>query len=238
MHENLLILHLEQWYCWECKDEMGPASDRASASIPSTEDESDNDDESDDDNTAPKKMPLKRSYAPSASGTMPGQAATNRNPKGANWSTSEKAYVTTLMHEVMRDERISKTEKRWVKVRDLLQQRYNVTRTATAVKNHWNREGRSTSGLDERNKKNPNKLITGVQDPEDRKALRAAKKNKATKAEMTAQEDIEEEVDQPTTKLTKPIKSTKHSRPLGEESDDESEDYEYPPITKRQRRHP
>lgn len=235
MHENLLILHLEQWYCWEYKDEMGPASDRASSSIPSTEDESSDDD---DDNTAPKKKPLKRNYAPSASGTMPGQAATNRNTKGANWSTSEKAYVTTLMHEVMQDERISKTEKRWVKVGELLQQRYNVTRTATAIKNYWNREGRSTSGLDERNKKNPNKLITGVQDPEDRKALRAAKKNQAKKAELKAEEDIEEEVYQPTTKVTKPIKSTKRSRPFGDESDDDSEDYDHPRIPKRQKRHP
>lgn len=236
MHEILLKLYLEQWYCWECKAEAGSASDRVSSSVSSTEDgsddkdESDNDDGSDDDGTAPRKMPLNRTYAPSATGTLPGQAATNRNPKGANWSDVEKGYVATLMHEVMQDESISKTEKRWVKAGDLLQERYGVTRTATAIKNYWNREGRNASGLDERNKKNPNKLVTGVQAPADRKAQREAKKNNAKKAGRTTQQDIEEEINgeeevyQPTTK------PTKRPRLIGEESDGEDEDMPYVPY--------
>ena len=137
-----------------------------------------------------------RQDGPPANKTTVQQIAIPKAPKGANWTDQEKQWVAALMRELMdSNSEVSKTEKRWIVVRDRLQERYGVDRTHTAVKNYWNREGRQTSGLDERNKPNPNKLVTGVQPPEQRKQLRLKRKAEGAKAKRDeTDEDSEDEV--------------------------------------------
>ena len=132
----------------------------------------------------------------SANQTTVRQIVKAKAPKGANWTDQEKQWVAALMQELMSSNSdVSKTEKRWIVIRDRLQERYGVDRTHTAVKNYWNREGRRTSGLDERNKPNPNKLVTGVQPPEQRKQLRLKRKAEDAKAKQDeTDEDSEDEI--------------------------------------------
>ena len=138
----------------------------------------------------------KRQDGPRANQTSIGQTTAPKNPKGANWTDEEKAQVATLMREIMGSSSdVSKTEKRWQVVRDRLQDRYGVDRTHTAVKNYWNREGRQTSGLDERNKPNPNKLVTGVQAPEQRRQLRLKRKAEDAMAKRKSRDELTDYTD-------------------------------------------
>ena len=87
-------------------------------------------------------------------------------------------------------------EERWEEAARRLQL-LNVNRTAAGMKNHWNREGRAASGIDERRPPNPRKMKTGLQAAskvtalrESRKLARAAAKERKRKA---AEERREEE---------------------------------------------
>ena len=134
------------------------------------------DDESDGDTSNDANrggLSRKREKASSVERIASRRATPNLNA-GANakWTDHERATVRMLMHTVMRyNNDISKTEMRWAEV-ERLSKAHGLTRTATAIKNHWNRNGRLESGLDERNKPDPSKLVTGVQDPEARRKTR------------------------------------------------------------------
>lgn len=88
------------------------------------------------------------------------------------WTSQEKDLVKTLMLEVIQEQEVNLTEHKWNVVSERLAQRYGITRTHTAVKNYWNRTGREKTGIDERRNPNPEKLTTGVQDPEQRRKAR------------------------------------------------------------------
>ena len=88
------------------------------------------------------------------------------------WTPQEKDLIKTLMLEVIQEQEVNLTEAKWNVVSERLDQRYGIKRTHTAVKNYWNRTGRAYTGIDERRNPNPDKLTTGVQDPEQRKRAR------------------------------------------------------------------
>ena len=80
------------------------------------------------------------------------------------------------------------TEKRWEEAARRLRL-LDVHRTASAVKNHWNRVGRVASRVDERQVSNPYKMQTGLQASskiaarrEKRKLAGAVAKEKTKKA--------------------------------------------------------
>ena len=140
--------------------------------------EESNDDARDED-VNQRGTSRKRKIAFSANVTTSGHIAAPSNPKSSNWTVYEKNLVIELMHIVMAyNNKTSKTEARWREVEALLKE-YGVTRSPTAIKNYWNREGRATSGLDERNKPNPDNLVTGVQSADSRRE----KRQKAKEAE-------------------------------------------------------
>ena len=74
----------------------------------------------------------------------------------------------------------STTERRWTVISERLTSRFSLQRTWTSVKNYWNREGRRTSGLDERKEKQPHRMTTGVQDKQQRRDARQAKRKRET----------------------------------------------------------
>ena len=86
----------------------------------------------------------------------------------------EEQRVIELMKDIQSDptvdKKISFSEDKWILIRDLLKQRYGFIRTSGGIKNRWTRKLRAQSGYDERgeNHKNPTKLTTSVESPEDR----------------------------------------------------------------------
>lgn len=80
------------------------------------------------------------------------------------WTDQERDAAIKLLGEIMKEKPEGyRTERRWQIVSDRLLQRYNIVRTWVMVKNFWNRQGRVRSGVDERNKPNKNRMVTGVQ---------------------------------------------------------------------------
>ena len=93
----------------------------------------------------------------------------------AKWTDTEKRLVEVIMGQVISEGQVHQSDQRWVAVSNRLLRQYGISRSHTAIKNFWNREGRAATGIDERRIPNPNKLVTGVQAPEDRKRARQAK---------------------------------------------------------------
>lgn len=107
--------------------------------------------------------------------TTPAPAAQPSNRRQANDSfpkpTADKVF--DLMREVLAENQFS--EKKFVSISDRLEERHGIKLSHGAIKNYWNRKGRVTYQLDERKKPNPNKMVTGVQSPEDRRKARQQK---------------------------------------------------------------
>ncbi|KAM0799372.1 hypothetical protein BDR22DRAFT_964025 [Usnea florida] len=106
-------------------------------------------------------------------------AQTARTKDSRRWGKHEKAAVTVLMREVIAEGTHSLTEERWKVISRRLDSRYSIDRTWTAVKNYWNRQGRRDTNIDERKIKKPNRMTTGVQDPESRRRARHLKRKDA-----------------------------------------------------------
>ncbi|CAD6589537.1 MAG: hypothetical protein ASARMPREDX12_004597 [Alectoria sarmentosa] len=102
------------------------------------------------------------------------ESATKKDSRG--WKDHEKALVKVLMKEVISEGSHALTEERWRLISRRLSSRHSIDRTWTAVKNYWNRHGRSETNMDERKVKKPDRMITGVQDPENRKARKMKRK--------------------------------------------------------------
>ena len=95
------------------------------------------------------------------------------------WTDSEKQQVKDLMEEIVsQGTPESRTERRWAMVSDRLAILYGTYRTWTSIKNYWNREGRKDSKIDERNIKQPDRMVTGVQDKQQRQWARQAKRKR------------------------------------------------------------
>ncbi|MCJ1272470.1 hypothetical protein MMC21_000256 [Puttea exsequens] len=104
--------------------------------------------------------------------------------KPRTWQPLEKEAAIYLMAELMEaKDKGYDTEERWKIVSTRLKDRYDIDRKWSMVKNFWNREGRKDSGIDERRTKDPNRLVTGVQDPESRRKARAEAKQKQQEEE-------------------------------------------------------
>lgn len=73
------------------------------------------------------------------------------------------------MEEVIVEQRVNLTEKKWEVISDRLASRFGFTRSRTSIKNYWSRQGRALTGVDERRNPNPNKLITSVQNQNNEK---------------------------------------------------------------------
>ena len=113
----------------------------------------------------------------------------------AKWTDTEKRLVEVLMGQVISEGQVGQSDRRWVAVSDRLMRQYGISRSHTAIKNFWNREGRAATGIDERRIPNPNKLVTGVQAPEDRKRARQAKASEQKASEQKASEQMGDDTD-------------------------------------------
>ena len=80
--------------------------------------------------------------------------------KTGNWTADEEHLVKDLMAEVIGEGNY--TESKWDIVSVRLSERHQMQRSPTAVKNYWNRRGRSDWGLDERRTPNPNRMTTST----------------------------------------------------------------------------
>jgi len=78
------------------------------------------------------------------------------------------------------DVKVKSTDHKWQLLADRLRTIHGYERTANSVKNFWQRKGRATFSIDERIVAKPEKMVTSVQVPEDRKKRRDA--TKAAKA--------------------------------------------------------
>lgn len=88
------------------------------------------------------------------------------------WTAEEKDLVRLLMEEVINEQQVNLTEKKWEVISDRLASRFGFIRSKTSIKNYWSRQGRAQTRVDERRNPNPNKLITSVQNPYQRKIAR------------------------------------------------------------------
>lgn len=82
-----------------------------------------------------------------------------------------------LQADVDVDEKIRFSEKKWPVISNRMWERYGYERTPNSVKNHYSRDLRAKAGYDERgqNHRNPDKMRTSVENPEERKRRRQAK---------------------------------------------------------------
>ena len=98
-------------------------------------------------------------------GAAVGEARSSQQPSNKKdsrgWEEHEKAFVKILMEEIISEGEHDRTEERWRVISRRLMSRYSVNRTWSAVKNWWNRCGRSDSNIDERQVKKPDRMITG-----------------------------------------------------------------------------
>ena len=150
------------------------------------------------------------------------KSSLNTKKQDKPWTALEKDLVRTLMEEVITEQRVNLTEKKWEVISGRLASRFGFSRSKISIKNYWSRQGRAQTGVDERRHPNPNKLVTSMQNPEQRKRARQqmarALKNKNT-------EDSEDE-------------NSGLSDRSGEQPSDEGEaddDDEGGPPTKRRR---
>lgn len=143
---------------------------------------------------APKVTgPHETEIAPEAlhrlSGSRQPEATISTKKQQSNWTVTEKDLVRLLMEEVINEKQVNLTEKKWEVISDRLAQRFNVARSKTSVKNYWSREGRLLTGLDERRKPNPEKLVTSVQNPEQRKRARQQTARPSKRKRTDVEED-------------------------------------------------
>ena len=108
------------------------------------------------------------------------------------WNDFEEGYVNDIMRDIMEaGEPDSRTERRWNLASERLATRHHVYRTWTSIKNYWNRKGRQATGIEERNVARPDRMVTGVQDPKQRKAARQLKRERATSAKGPDDEEYQ-----------------------------------------------
>jgi len=88
------------------------------------------------------------------------------------------------------DVKVKGTDHKWQLLADRLRRIHGFERTANSVKNYWQRKGRARFSIDERIVAKPEKMVTSVQNPEDRKKSRDAKKKaKASPEERPSNTD-------------------------------------------------
>ena len=142
------------------------------------------------------------------------QSKPKPSKKDRPWQALEREYVKVLMQEILTEQKFHKSEKKWTEISKHLMDRFQVDRSAGAVKNYWNRHGRQDSGIDERKNKRPDRMVTGVQDPESR---REARKRKRKAMEEDSEETYEEDDEE-------------------DDEGEESEEHDYLSSSKRKRR--
>lgn len=138
------------------------------------------------------------------------------------WTAREKDLVRMLMEEVITEQQVNLTEKKWEVISDRLASRFGFTRSKTSIKNYWSRQGRAQTGVDERRNPNPNKMITSVQDPEQRKRARQ-RMARALKRKITGDESSGHS-------------SKSRARGRDEEEADDDDDEGGPPMKRRRNR--
>lgn len=113
----------------------------------------------------------------------PKQISGSRKRHIQGWKSEESQHVHRFMHNLMySDPGVAKTEQRWQVISQQLKTVYNIDRSASSIKNYWNRKGRLATGLDERRKQDPSRLVTGRQDPLQRREARHKKEKEAQKS--------------------------------------------------------
>ena len=103
------------------------------------------------------------------------------------WEHWEKEKVDMVMSDLIKQHHGSWSGKSWEQACQVLREQHKVDRTWRAIKNEWSRYGRKRTGLDERNRPEGKKVVTGYESPSERKAKRQAKKLEgSTKAQIAA----------------------------------------------------
>lgn len=195
---------LGEWFCPDCRSDVHVTKEEASS-----------DENASDDGRVPKKRPFRRSAprseketATTAPRPIQNRSATpasrltssqnsvltgpTRKPKkqDKHWTTREKDLVRVLMEEVIAEQQVNLTEKKWEVISDRLAARFSFNRSNTSIKNYWNRQGRAQTGVDERRKPNPTKLVTSATTAEQRKR---ARQQVFRASERTKSEDYEDD---------------------------------------------
>lgn len=149
-----------------------------------------------------------------SSSTRPAYSQNAAEKNTSKWTNREGQMVAILMREVISEGVVNHTESRWDVVAARLSFRFAVDRTASAVKNYWNRYGRAANpSLDERRTARPDKLVTGVQDPVSRRKARGLKRKAASDEQDNVEEDNDEEdSDEASIPISRQIYSSKRRR--------------------------
>lgn len=156
------------------------------------------------------------------------EAIVHNKKQDVKWTAHEKDLVRSLMEEVISEQQVNLTEKKWEVISDRLAARNGFVRSKTSIKNYWNREGRSQTGVDERRKPNPNKMVTSLQNAEQRKR---AREDTARASNAATDEDYENQTSHHSSHSDEEEKKDRN-----DDEQDHNEDDEGGPPTKRRRR--
>ncbi|KAF2142624.1 uncharacterized protein K452DRAFT_287042 [Aplosporella prunicola CBS 121167] len=136
--------------------------------------------------SAPPRPSLIQEKADAAQDNKTGR----RNP---DWNAYERESCAAAMRQSLRDTPVLQTVERWDDVRAILASQFNINRrTASGVKNYWNRNGRVESGVDERKRPRAQAMRTtlcGEDKKEEQKAQRAAAAAAAAAAAVASSKD-------------------------------------------------
>ena len=95
--------------------------------------------------------------------TPASQHAEKPRIKGSAWSDAEENMCITLLRNIKEAGLVSNVQKLWPIVEANMKSQ-GFDRSASAIKNHWNRHLRAKSGFDERANPRPDALRTGALD--------------------------------------------------------------------------
>lgn len=122
------------------------------------------------------------------------------------------------------DVKVRGTDHKWQILADRLRKMHGYERTANSVKNFWQRKGRATFGIDERIVAKPEKMITSVQNPEDRKKRRDANKKDAKASSKEPSSNVDN------------IGHSREQSPKRKRDSSDSSDDDEPLVVSRRRR--
>ena len=114
--------------------------------------------------TAPQEQDDEGASGPDGAGPSSAAPGAPRR-KGTAWDANEEELAIAIMAEILYNDD-PKGDARWGFISDTLRAEHDISRSAAAVKNQWNRVLRHRSGLDERIRKSsasgPRPLRTGL----------------------------------------------------------------------------
>ena len=93
-------------------------------------------------------------------GAVPAPPARSR---GKAWTRAEEEATIEIMADLIKRGELG--EGKWMACAEALEKEHGFGRTSSAIKTQWNRVLRARTGLDERGRPNPDKMVTGALTP-------------------------------------------------------------------------